>query len=169
MNKQYVYSRRRVLAAGVVFVSLIAAGIYLQPGVSTPSPRQTGDATIVSFLTPLLSGARGSVAVALITPKGVQYALWDSDFTKQYEIASLTKTMTSCLLIEAQRRGEATPQTRVGELIRRSQARRAILPWRSWLHIAPACRRWRRRYPRKFRLLSPSSCETISGTSMRRH
>ena len=117
MNKQYVYSRRRVLAAGVVFVSLIAAGICLQPGVSTPSPRQTGDATIVSFLTPLLGGARGSVAVALITPKGVQYALWDSDFTKQYEIASLTKTMTSSLLVEAQRRGEATPQTRVGELI----------------------------------------------------
>jgi hypothetical protein len=51
------------------FVSLIAAGIYLQPGVSTPSPRQTGDATIVSFLTPFLSGARGSVAVAFITPK----------------------------------------------------------------------------------------------------
>ncbi|ELF1048302.1 beta-lactamase family protein [Enterobacter asburiae] len=117
MNKRYVYSRRRLLAAGVVFVSLIAAGIYLQPGVSTPSPRQTGDATIVSFLTPLLSGARGSVAVAFITPKGVQYALWDSDFTKQYEIASLTKTMTSSLLIEAQRRGEAAPQTRVGELI----------------------------------------------------
>jgi hypothetical protein len=106
MNKQYVYSRRRVLAAGVVFVSLIAAGIYLQPGVSTPSPRQTGDATIVSFLTPFLSGARGSVAVALITQKACS-TLWDSDFTKQYEIASLTKTMTSSLLIEAQRRGEA--------------------------------------------------------------
>lgn len=117
MSKQYVRSRTRLLAAGTVFMSLIAAGIYLQPGFSKPSPRLAGDATVVSFLTPLLSGARGSVAAAVITPKGVQYALWDSDFTKQYEIASLTKTMTGSLLIEAQRRGEVTPQTRVGELI----------------------------------------------------
>lgn len=117
MKKHSVRSRTRLLAAGTAFVSLIAAGIYLQPGFSSPSLHQTGDATVASFLTPLLKGSRGSVAAAFITPRGVQYALWNSDYTKQYEIASLTKTMTSSLLIEAQRRGEATAQTRVGELV----------------------------------------------------
>jgi CubicO group peptidase (beta-lactamase class C family) len=117
MKKHSVRSRTRLLAAGTAFVSLIAAGIYLQPGFSSPSLHQTGDATVASFLTPLLKGSRGSVAAAFITPRGVQYALWNSDYAKQYEIASLTKTMTSSLLIEAQRRGEATAQTRVGELV----------------------------------------------------
>jgi CubicO group peptidase (beta-lactamase class C family) len=117
MNRQYVRSRARLLAAGTVFMSLITAGIYLQPGFSTPSLHQEGDATVVSFLTPLLRGSRSSVAAAFITPRGVQYALWNSDYAKQYEIASLTKTMTSSLLIEAQWRGETTAQTRVGELV----------------------------------------------------
>lgn len=117
MSKCHFRSRARLLAAGAVFIALIAAGIYLQPGFSTPSPRQTGDASLVSFLTPLLKGSRGSVAAALITPRGVQYALWDSDYNQQYEIASLTKTMTSSLLIDTFRRGEATAQTRVGDLI----------------------------------------------------
>ncbi len=117
MSNCHFRSHARLLAAGTVFISLITAGIYLQPGFSTPSLRQTGDASIASFLTPLLKGSRGSVAAALITPRGVQYALWDSDYNKQYEIASLTKTMTSSLLMEAFRRGEATAQTRVSELI----------------------------------------------------
>lgn len=117
MHKQHMRSRTRLLAAGTAFVSLIAAGICLQPGFSAPSLHQTGDATVVSFLTPLLRGSRGSIAAVFITPRGIQYGLWNSDYAKQYEIASLTKTMTSSLLIEAQRRGEATAQTRVGELI----------------------------------------------------
>ncbi|MCL6745737.1 serine hydrolase domain-containing protein [Kosakonia sp. R1.Fl] len=117
MSKCHFRSRTRLLAAGAVFITLIAAGIYLQPGFSPPSPRQTGDTSLVSFLTPLLKGSRGSVAAALITPRGVQYALWNSDYNRQYEIASLTKTMTSSLLMEAFRRGEATAQTRVGDLI----------------------------------------------------
>ncbi|CAH6246735.1 TPA: serine hydrolase domain-containing protein [Klebsiella variicola subsp. variicola] len=117
MNKCHFRSRARLLVTGSVFIALIAVGIYLQPGFCPPSPRQTGDASVVSFLTPLLKGSRGSVAAALITPRGVQYALWDSDYNRQYEIASLTKTMTSSLLIDAFRRGEATAQTRVGDLI----------------------------------------------------
>jgi hypothetical protein len=87
MKKHSVRSRTRLLAAGTAFVSLIAAGIYLQPGFSSPSLHQTGDATTASFLTPLLKGSRGCVAAAFITPRGVQYAR-NGDYAKQYEIAS---------------------------------------------------------------------------------
>jgi hypothetical protein len=64
MNKCHFRSHPQLLAAGTVFISLITAGIYLQPGFSTPSLRQTGDASMASFLTPLLKGSRGSVAAA---------------------------------------------------------------------------------------------------------
>lgn len=107
----------RILCAVAVFVVMIVAGIYVQPGFSTPTPRVAGDEKIVAFLTPLLKGARGHVAAALITPDGVQYGIWGEDDRRQFEVASLTKTMTASLLIEAIRRGEVTAQTRVGDVV----------------------------------------------------
>lgn len=40
-----------------------------------------------------------------------------SEYTTQYEIASLSKTMTASLLLEAIRRGEVTAQTPVSALV----------------------------------------------------
>lgn len=117
MYKPTSCSRTRLLGAGAVFIVLIAFGIFLQPGFTKPSSLQTGDAEVVSFLTPLLKGTRGSVAAALITPGGVKYGLWNSDYDKQYEIASLTKTMTAGLFMEAIQRGEITRHTRISELV----------------------------------------------------
>mgnify|MGYP000570970928 CR=1 FL=1 len=91
---------RQIIAAVLVFTVIVAAGIALQPGFHPPSSRTTGDKQLVSILTPLLNGARGQVAAALITPQGVRYGLWGSEYTTQYEIASLSKTMTASLLLE---------------------------------------------------------------------
>ncbi|SSL24256.1 beta-lactamase [Klebsiella quasipneumoniae] len=108
---------RQIIAAVLVFTVIVAAGIVLQPGFHPPSSRTTGDKQLVSILTPLLNGARGQVAAALITPQGVRYGLWGSEYTTQYEIASLSKTMTASLLLEAIRRGEVTAQTPVSALV----------------------------------------------------
>ncbi len=108
---------RQIIAAVLVFIVIVAAGIALQPGFHPPSSRTTGDKQLVSILTPLLNGARGQVAAALITPQGVRYGLWGSEYTTQYEIASLSKTMTASLLLEAIRRGEVTAQTPVSALV----------------------------------------------------
>lgn len=61
---------RQIIAAVLVFTVIVAAGIALQPGFHPPSSRTTGDKQLVSILTPLLNGARGQVAAALITPQG---------------------------------------------------------------------------------------------------
>ena len=134
---------RQIIAAVLVFTVIVAAGIALQPGFHPPSSRTTGDKQLVSILTPLLHGARGQVAAALITPQGVRYGLWGSEYTTQYEIASLSKTMTASLLLEAIRRGEVTAQTPVSA--RRLSARCGMLPWSNWFLTVQDCHRSPRR------------------------
>lgn len=114
----YRYRRdRQILCSALAFIAMIATGIYLQPGFRPLTAEVSGDKALVAFLTPLLKGAHGHVAAALITPDGVRYGLWGADYARQYEIGSLTKTMTASLLIDAIQRGEVTPTTRVGELV----------------------------------------------------
>lgn len=109
----YRYRRdRQILCSALAFIAMIATGIYLQPGFRPLTAEVSGDKALVAFLTPLLKGAHGHVAAALITPDGVRYGLWGADYARQYEIGSLTKTMTASLLIDAIQRGEVTPTTR---------------------------------------------------------
>ncbi|MCS5880982.1 serine hydrolase [Klebsiella variicola subsp. variicola] len=108
---------RQIIAAVLVFTVIVAAGIAPAARLSSPQLPDDGDKQLVSILTPLLNGARGQVAAALITPQGVRYGLWGSEYTTQYEIASLSKTMTASLLLEAIRRGEVTAQTPVSALV----------------------------------------------------
>ncbi|MGS3451576.1 hypothetical protein ACB376_27105 [Klebsiella electrica] len=104
----------RVIASVTIFVVIVLSGIYLQAGFSSPSRNITGDAQLVRFMTPFLRGARGHVAVALIKPGGVQYGLWGGDFSQEFEVGSLSKTMTAALLADAENRGEVKPETTVG-------------------------------------------------------
>ena len=114
----YRYRRdRQILCSALAFIAMIATGIYLQPGFRPLTAEVSGDKALVAFLTPLLKGAHGHVAAALITPDGVRYGLWGADYARQYEIGSLTKTMTASLLIDAIQRVEVTPTTRGGELV----------------------------------------------------
>ncbi len=61
---------RQIIAAVLVFTVIVAAGDRPAARLSSPSSRTTGDKQLVSILTPLLHGARGQVAAALITPQG---------------------------------------------------------------------------------------------------
>ncbi|MCS6068932.1 hypothetical protein LNO81_31445 [Klebsiella variicola subsp. variicola] len=79
----------------------------------------------------------------------MQYALWDSDYNQQYEIASLTKTMTSSLLIDTFRRGKRQRKPASAILFRKSAARREKLPSSNWHRIALACRHWPHRCARR--------------------
>ncbi|UNA35896.1 hypothetical protein LRM35_26725 [Klebsiella variicola subsp. variicola] len=67
---------RQIIAAVLVFTVIVAAGIALQPGFHPPSSRTTGDKQLVSILTPLLNGARGQVAAALIPTPGLPCSDW---------------------------------------------------------------------------------------------
>lgn len=108
---------RQILCAGMAFVAMIAVGIYLQPGFKTPTKQVAGDKALVAFLTPLLKGAHGNIAAALITPEGVRYGIWGNDYARQFEIGSLSKTMTASILNDAIQRREVTASTRVGDLV----------------------------------------------------
>lgn len=115
--RRYLRSWQSV-CTGLALVAIIATGIYLQPGLRTPTTQVTGDEKVVAFLTPLLKGAHGNISAAIITPKGVRYGIWGEDgYVKQFELASVTKTMTASVLMEAIRRGEVTPHTRVGDIV----------------------------------------------------
>ena len=107
----------QILCSGLAFVAVMAAGIYLQPGFRPLTTQVSGDKALVAFLTPLLKGAHGHVAAALITPGGVRYGIWGNDYARQFEIGSLSKTLTASLLIDAIRRGEVTATTQVGDLV----------------------------------------------------
>lgn len=87
----------QILCSGLAFVAVMAAGIYLQPGFRPLTTQVSGDKALVAFLTPLLKGAHGHVAAALITPGGVRYGIWGNDYARQFEIGSLSKTLTASL------------------------------------------------------------------------
>lgn len=107
----------QILGAGVAFIAIIALGIYLQPGLKKPTDRVSGDKELVAFLTPLLTGAQGNIAAALITPEGVRYGIWGNDYARQFEVGSLTKTMTASVLLDVIQKGEVTATARVGDLV----------------------------------------------------
>nr|WP_228724089.1 serine hydrolase domain-containing protein [Klebsiella pneumoniae]UNJ80880.1 beta-lactamase family protein [Klebsiella pneumoniae] len=107
----------RTVLSVAAFLVVMLSGIYMQAGFSSPSKITTGDAGLIRTMTPLLQGARSHVAVALIKPDGVRYALWGGGFNTEFEVGSLSKTMTAALLSDAEHRGEVTPDTTVGDAL----------------------------------------------------
>ena len=61
----------------------------------------TGDASLAARARPLLSGALDRVSLAVIDGGTVTYAGFGADEQTEYEIGSLTKTMTAMLLADA--------------------------------------------------------------------
>lgn len=82
------------------------------------SPSTTGDADLVALVrSSLRRGTRDRLAVASVTPEGTQFAGFGADENTEFEIGSITKTMTGLLLAEAITRGEVTSNTQLGELL----------------------------------------------------
>ena len=107
---------RQIIAAVLVLPSLWRRGSPCSPAF-IPSSRTTGDKQLVSILTPLLNGARGRVAAALITPQGCVTACGGASIRRSMRSPAWSKTMTASLLLEAIRRGEVTAQTPVSALV----------------------------------------------------
>jgi CubicO group peptidase (beta-lactamase class C family) len=77
----------------------------------------TGDASLAARARPLLDGALDRVSLAVIDGSTVTYAGFGADEHTEYEIGSLTKTMTAMLLADAIERGEVTADTKIGALL----------------------------------------------------
>lgn len=93
-------------------------GALVAPRPPVLSSTVSGDVELASLVHQMLRpGARDRLIVASVDPAGVRYAGFGADETTEFEIGSITKTMTGLLLAEAVERGEVTEQTRVGDLL----------------------------------------------------
>lgn len=122
-----VRPRRRVIIAALAGILVLGLGAALAPrppqlGVATGDPELSARAETLLAEEP---GARNRISIALIdgvTPGEpasgtVRVADFGAAPDTEYEIGSITKTMTSALLADAVERGELTLDTRLGTLL----------------------------------------------------
>jgi len=108
-------SRIEVALALAAIVALI--GVLARPSPPSLSTRLTGDPALAARVRPQLQGALDRVSVATIDGDTVSFAHFGANNDTEYEIGSITKTVTSLLLADAITRGEVTAETKVGELL----------------------------------------------------
>lgn len=109
---------RTIVVACVAAVLVIAVGIAARPLVPSLSDRESGDPDLLARVRPLLSeGVHDRVGVVEIDGDRTRFAHFGADDHTDYEIGSITKTMTGALLAEAIARGEVAEDTRLGDLV----------------------------------------------------
>lgn len=116
-TKLFGFFYQRLLFLFLIPALIMVVAIKTMPGGGAPSSNTSGDPQLIAQLTPLLSGARDRVSVALIDPQGVRYAFWGANPDTQYEIGSITKTFTAALLADAVERREVTLDTPLGDIL----------------------------------------------------
>ena len=105
------------IAAAVAAFGIGAAAIPRPPALSAQS---SGDAELVAEVRALLAqnpGVRDRVSVAVIDGDTVREAHFGATDATEYEIGSVTKTVTASLLADAIDRGEVEAQTPLGDLL----------------------------------------------------
>jgi CubicO group peptidase (beta-lactamase class C family) len=115
-RKLLQYRRRRVVALALA-ATVALLGVLARPSPPSLSLAVTGDAVLAARARPLLHGALDRVSIAVIDGSSVTYAHFGADEHTQYEIGSLTKTLTALLLADAIERGEVTAETKIGTLL----------------------------------------------------
>jgi CubicO group peptidase (beta-lactamase class C family) len=115
-RKLLQYRRRRVVALALA-ATVALLGVLARPSPPSLSLVVTGDAALAARARPLLQGALDRVSIAVIDGSSVTYAHFGADEHTQYEIGSLTKTLTALLLADAIERGEVTAETKIGTLL----------------------------------------------------
>jgi len=119
MSAHFTAPRRRwhfvVALALAAIVALL--GVLARPSPPSLSTHVTGDPELAAAVRPHLQGALDRVSVVTIDGDTVTYAHFGANNDTEYEIGSLTKTVTSLLLADAIARGEVTADTKVGELL----------------------------------------------------
>lgn len=112
-------SRRRLLGAvapaGVGLLALGTAAACVGPR-TPPLGEATGDSALADALRPHLDGHH-RVAAALIDQSSVRTAGFGADESAEFEIGSVTKTMTGALLLDAVARGEVALDSQLGDLL----------------------------------------------------
>lgn len=111
--------RATIITAAALGVVVLTAGALVAP----PSPRlsmdATGDPELISAARPLLeaAGSLNRASVVMVDGGTVSMAHFGAADDAEYEIGSITKTMTAALLADAIDRGEVREDTPVGELL----------------------------------------------------
>lgn len=89
---------------------------FLRPRL--PMTCIVGDPALAARAQDLLGNRHRVVAVARVTPEGVETATMDAGVDDaDFEIGSISKGVTGLLYVDAVERGEVTPETRLGELL----------------------------------------------------
>ena len=119
MSAHFIAPRRRShIVVAVALAAIVALlGVLARPSPPSLSTHVTGDPELAAAVRPHLQGALDRVSVVTIDGDTVTYAHFGANNDTEYEIGSLTKTVTSLLLADAIARGEVTADTKVGELL----------------------------------------------------
>lgn len=112
--------RKTTVIAAVAAIAVVAVGLVTLPRPPALSTHTSGDAQLVQSVRELLAetpGARDRLSVAVIDGRAVREAHFGSTPTTEFEIGSVTKTITGSLLAEAIARGEVQATTPLGALL----------------------------------------------------
>ncbi|MDJ0315803.1 serine hydrolase domain-containing protein [Arthrobacter antibioticus] len=108
------------LAAAAAALVVILAGVLAAPQVPLLATETTGDIALASTLADkaaMESGARDTLAAAVIGEDGIIFAGLGADDTTEFEIGSITKTFTALLLAQAVERGDVTLDDQLGDYL----------------------------------------------------
>ena len=113
------HRRTGAVAAAALGIAVLAAGALTAPPQPSLSADASGDPGLISEVRPLLetAGSLDRASVVLLDGGGVRTAHFGATDDTEYEIGSITKTMTAALLADAVERGEVTEDTAVGDLL----------------------------------------------------
>lgn len=109
--------RWRILAACTLATIVALVGVLARPNPPSLAPHVNGDPTLAALVRPLLDGSLDRVSVVRVDGDTVTAAHFGADDSSEYEIGSLTKTITSLLFVDAIARGEVTADMPVGNLL----------------------------------------------------
>ncbi len=113
-------AKRNTLVAIVAAVATFVVGASLTPHPPALSTATSGDAQLIAEVRQLLGesqGVRDRMSIAVIDGEAVREAHFGATNSTEYEIGSVTKTMTGSLLAEAIDRGEVEADTTLGEIL----------------------------------------------------
>ncbi|WP_306366732.1 serine hydrolase [Nocardiopsis sp. CC223A] len=109
---------RTIVAACLAALLVIALGVAVAPRVPTLSAAETGDPDLLDRARDLYAdGPRDLLGVVEVDGGDTTTAHFGGGADTDFEIGSISKTMTALLLADAIERGEVTEETPLGDLL----------------------------------------------------
>lgn len=113
------HSRTTLVVASIAAITVLAIGFLTIPHPPKLSIATSGDAELIARVRQLLDetpGVRDRVSVAVIDGTTVREAHFGATENTEYEIGSVTKTMTASLFADAIERADVDPEARLGDI-----------------------------------------------------